>query len=119
MMSPVVNDLPSFRSLFQPQPWMRDGACVGTTETASFYPGRGQGAKEARRMCLLECPVLFECAVYGEFEKFGVWGGLTSSQRREARENGVSIIEAVMAAKSVLVETEVVLEAEPRQLCLF
>jgi transcriptional regulator of acetoin/glycerol metabolism len=40
-----------------------------------------------------ECPVRNDCAELGENEEFGVWGGMTPSERQEARRFRVIMLE--------------------------
>lgn len=65
--------------------WRHSAACAGTDPEA-FFPGRGRVAKAARRVCAA-CPVRRECLEHAlaSGERFGVWGGLSERERREAR----------------------------------
>jgi WhiB family redox-sensing transcriptional regulator len=67
--------------------WHEDAACRGQGAD-TFYPepprgGRRQGDPyaEARAICAT-CPVVEQCRQAGQREYYGVWGGLSPSQRR-------------------------------------
>ena len=65
--------------------WREDAACAETDPDA-FFPEMGKSAEPAKSVCA-RCPVVAEClkaAVEGN-EEFGVWGGLTTSERRPLR----------------------------------
>lgn len=83
-----------------PERWMQDAACA-TTDPELFFPEREEGggtAAHAKRICA-RCDVRDKCLEYalrnGETE--GIWGGLSSRQRRRlprvrvCRTCGVSI----------------------------
>lgn len=66
--------------------WVIDASCRGSDPDA-WFPERGVPTREnllAREICGT-CPVRDECAEYGAGEIYGVWGGQTPSQRRDAR----------------------------------
>lgn len=69
-----------------PPDWYRQAACRGL-DPDLFYPGRGESAEPARKVCA-GCPVSAECltAAEDQLEKFGVWGGLSERQRRATRD---------------------------------
>jgi hypothetical protein len=58
-----------------------------------FFPDKadGESAGQAKRLCR-SCPVLAQCGIYGiQFERYGVWGGLTPVERRAIRKaRGIS-----------------------------
>ena len=65
--------------------WRDDAACAETDPDA-FFPEIGKSSEPAKSVCAV-CPVVAEClraAVEGN-EEFGVWGGLTTSERRPLR----------------------------------
>jgi WhiB family redox-sensing transcriptional regulator len=68
-----------------PEPWRARAACRGT-DTALFFPGRGADLRSARALCE-SCPVSRECLdlALGDDRLDGIWGGLTSVQRRAMR----------------------------------
>ena len=75
------------------QPWMRDAAC-SDDDTGVFYPDPDLTDKPmimrlhaiAIAVCRT-CPVTGPCLAYAmeHNEIFGVWGGMTPSQRRSLR----------------------------------
>ena len=81
------DDLPSFHSLFEPKPWVKFGLCNkprdGKVDTGPWYPKRGEPT-DAIEICEA-CPVIAPCLHYGMREKYGIWGGKTSTQRRKLR----------------------------------
>lgn len=70
--------------------WQLRGACQSMTEW--FYPD-GKGKSNyicwAKRICL-GCPVLQECRDWAldRGEQYGVWGGLSESDRRRIWKKG-------------------------------
>lgn len=61
--------------------------CIGT-DTEAFYPEKGCSIElidHARRVCM-RCDIVDGCAEHGiHHEAFGIWGGLTTKDRREIR----------------------------------
>ena len=51
-----------------------------------FFPERGGSSAPAKRVCST-CPVKERCAAYAidNFERHGVWGGLSERERRRLR----------------------------------
>lgn len=71
------------------QPWMRKAACRQTAAIAQTYDqffGEGSHPSEAIRLCA-RCPVRVQCLdqALANREKYGVWGGMTWSQRDSER----------------------------------
>lgn len=73
--------------------WKLDAACRGMGPDL-FFPERGETghysyADEARGYPAMQvcrgCPVRTECGEYGAKERFGIWGGLSGRQRKQAR----------------------------------
>jgi len=66
--------------------WMADGLCQ-QVDGEVWYPEKGSSNRDAKRVCLA-CPVKAECLQYAldNDEQFGVWGGLSSAERRKLRE---------------------------------
>jgi WhiB family redox-sensing transcriptional regulator len=62
--------------------WRYRAACRGT-DLQVFFPGRGESAEPARRICA-ECPVRQPCLDYAisHAVTHGIWGGLTERDRR-------------------------------------
>ena len=68
--------------------WQMDAACRGVDSEMFFHPeGERGGAKEARervaKALCASCPVMVQCRAHAlkVREPFGVWGGLTESER--------------------------------------
>lgn len=67
--------------------WQHNGRCNGLTidyVKAVFFPRSGQAAHEAKSICA-ECPVRVECREYAIDNQilYGVWGGLTTRERKK------------------------------------
>ena len=62
--------------------WRELAACRGVGLNL-FFPERGESAEPARRVCA-RCPVREPCLDYAVTNRivYGVWGGLTSRERR-------------------------------------
>lgn len=62
--------------------WLDFAACAGE-DTDIFFPRRGEGPYDAKRICST-CPVIKACRNYAitRQERLGVWGGLTWNERR-------------------------------------
>lgn len=77
---------PRHRSLAAPARfaarWRELAACRGA-DLEVFFPGRGESAGPARRVCA-GCPVWEACLDYAITNRiaYGVWGGLTGRERR-------------------------------------
>jgi hypothetical protein len=69
--------------------WRELAACRGT-DLEVFFPGRGETAGPARRVCAA-CPVRQPCLDYAITNRiaYGVWGGLTERERRALRSRWV------------------------------
>ena len=65
--------------------WRALAACRGA-DLDLFFPGRGESAEPARRVCAT-CPVREPCLDYALSSGVtcGVWGGLAERDRRELR----------------------------------
>lgn len=65
--------------------WMDHGLCVQVGPEA-HYPEKGDPTTVAKRVCL-GCPVRAECLDYAlrHDERYGVWGGLSTRERRKLR----------------------------------
>lgn len=68
-----------------PVPFADDAACLGQ-DVNVFFPEQGGTVRNAKRICTV-CPVTSECLEYAltNDEAFGVWGGLSESERRRLR----------------------------------
>ena len=73
-----------------PAGWRERAACRGTGLEV-FFPGRGETAEPARRICAA-CPVRQPCLDYALSHGIihGIWGGLTERDRRALRVRHVS-----------------------------
>jgi len=62
--------------------WWRDALCA-QTDPGAFYPDSGESTLAAKRICAL-CPVRVECRdeALATGEQWGVWGGLSETDRR-------------------------------------
>lgn len=66
-------------------PWMDFGACA-ETDPELFFPEVGGAIVTAKRVCA-GCDVQAECLAYAleNDEQHGVWGGLSTNERRRLR----------------------------------
>lgn len=71
--------------LAEPPEWMDDALCA-QVDPAIFYPEDGGSTRPAKKVCAA-CPVLAQCRAHAlaNDEQWGIWGGLTESDRRKAR----------------------------------
>jgi WhiB family transcriptional regulator, redox-sensing transcriptional regulator len=80
---------PRHRALAVPVPppagWRYRAACRGA-DLSVFFPGRGQSAEPARRICA-SCPVRQPCLEFALRHGIthGIWGGLAERDRRALR----------------------------------
>ena len=58
--------------------WRDRAACKG--KTAVMFPLALRDVRHGLVYCK-ECPVKAQCAALGEHEPFGIWGGLSATQR--------------------------------------
>lgn len=65
--------------------WQTHAACYGM-DPDLFFPTKGEGAREARLTCAA-CPVRQPCLQFAldNNEKYGIWGGLATKERRRLR----------------------------------
>jgi len=65
-----------------PKPWVVQAACRGL-DPEIFFPERGDtfGTRKAKAICA-GCPVMLECREEHIEEREGIWGGLSTNQRR-------------------------------------
>jgi WhiB family redox-sensing transcriptional regulator len=85
--------------------WRYRAACRGA-DLNLFFPGRGESAEPARRVCA-RCPVREPCLDYALDQGIthGIWGGLAERDRRSLRSLRVGAArrerdEAIAAASS-------------------
>jgi WhiB family redox-sensing transcriptional regulator len=76
------------RDPFAAPEWHAKAACKSLPYEMFFCEGRGHPAvilaRKAKAICAT-CPVIKECAAYGQNEQYGIWGGTTAKSRRRAR----------------------------------
>jgi WhiB family redox-sensing transcriptional regulator len=67
--------------------WRDDALCAESLNDAAFFPEMGVSAKDAQRICAA-CPVRQQCLEYALDNEipWGIWGGVTASDRRAMRE---------------------------------
>ena len=72
--------------------WRYLAACRGT-DLQVFFPGRGEPAEPARRICA-GCPVRQPCLDYALSHAIthGIWGGLTERDRRPLRVHRIAAV---------------------------
>lgn len=75
--------------------WVDEAACAGLSEDW-FFPYHSSATLDAKSVCA-RCPVLTECRTHGlKYERFGIWGGLSPSERDEIRKrHGITVEELV------------------------
>lgn len=63
----------------------QDAALCAQSDPEAWFPEKGGSTREAKRVCR-SCPVRAECLEYAfeNGERFGIWGGLSERERREA-----------------------------------
>jgi len=67
--------------------WASQGICATHEDPDLWFPEDGQWKKaaEARALCRT-CPVQDQCALFARDtnQRYGVWGGISAGQRRQA-----------------------------------
>lgn len=63
-------------------PWA--GALCAETDPEAFFPEKGESSQEAKRVCASGCPIRDFCLEFAltNNEQYGIWGGLSASERR-------------------------------------
>lgn len=63
-------------------PW--SGALCAETDPEAFFPEKGESSHEAKMVCASGCPIRDFCLEFAlrNKEEFGIWGGLSASERR-------------------------------------
>ena len=66
--------------------WQERALCA-QTDPEAFFPEKGGSTREAKKVCLT-CDVRTDCleSALEKDERFGIWGGLSERERREAQE---------------------------------
>jgi len=91
-------DLPKPRE-YQPMVWRNEAACKDH-DPKLWYPERRGDANHQRAVAICQqCPARDACLEHAldHNESYGIWGGLTESQRRRVRtlrERGVTAVTA-------------------------
>ena len=77
------------------QSWRMDAACA-EVDPELWFPEQGDPAIAAKRICV-GCPVRRECLAFAlrVNERSGVWGGLSTVERRPLRRLPLSIALAI------------------------
>lgn len=77
----IIPELVCFKSDQAERQWIKDAACRGIG-TDMFYLERGDWHKigAARELCA-SCKVREQCAEYGAYERYGIWGGMNYKER--------------------------------------
>jgi hypothetical protein len=67
--------------------WRELAACRGLHPDL-FHPERGTDTRTPKQVCA-DCPVTAECLAFAlvNFEKHGIWGGMSERERRTLRRN--------------------------------
>jgi hypothetical protein len=81
----IIPDLMALLSDGGERDWIKDAACRGM-DTSMWYPEKGdqKSHKLATETCA-RCKVRDECADYGSFEQYGIWGGMNLKERQATR----------------------------------
>lgn len=63
-----------------------EGALCAETDPEAFFPEKGESSHEGKRICE-SCPLQQACLQYAleNNEEFGIWGGLSSTERKRIR----------------------------------
>ena len=79
------------------QGWQQDKQCTPSTAEL-FFPDTGESSKFAKEICR-KCTVSEACLAYAlsTSEKFGIWGGLDSAERKKLQRKSVRRLGAVAA----------------------
>ncbi len=74
------------RDLLGNAPEWQERAVCAQVDPEAFFPEPGGSTSEAKRVCA-RCEVKGECLEYAlaNDERFGIWGGLSESERRKIR----------------------------------
>lgn len=65
--------------------WMKRAACRGM-DTSMWFPEKGDTRPYNKAMQICNtCLVRPECAEYGAYERYGIWGGMNLKQRQSTR----------------------------------
>ncbi len=80
---------PSIVEPGHPLEWQNDALCA-ETDPEMFFPEKGGSTRQAKKICA-DCEVSAECLDYAmkHDETFGIWGGLSSKERKKYKETGI------------------------------
>jgi WhiB family redox-sensing transcriptional regulator len=81
----------SLEGLINREAWVEQAVCAQTGAGDTWYPERGNSARNAKRICW-SCPVRAQCLAYAlnRNEPFGVWGGYSDRERRQMRRDVIA-----------------------------
>lgn len=77
-------------ALINPEPWMQGASCA-SANPEEWFPEKGVSSADAKKVCA-KCDVVAECLAYAleHDEQYGVWGGMTRSERRQLKRDGAA-----------------------------
>lgn len=80
-------------------PWVERAGCRGIGHDP-FFTRRGESTRPARLVCF-GCPVKLACLddALARNERFGIWGGMTTRERRKEARRRAAPVPAVPAAE--------------------
>jgi WhiB family redox-sensing transcriptional regulator len=67
----------------EPPEWTRGALCL-QVDPEMFFVDKGGDTRPAKRICA-SCSFVAECRVFGMGEQYGIYGGLTATDRRRLR----------------------------------
>jgi WhiB family redox-sensing transcriptional regulator len=69
-----------------------DGGVCAETDPDLFFPDAGRTSRALKRLCKEVCDVREECleGALARKEKYGIWGGLSESERKKLGKLAVS-----------------------------
>ncbi|MEU9058976.1 WhiB family transcriptional regulator [Streptomyces sp. NPDC048430] len=70
-----------------------------------WFSEKSEDIAQAKEACGF-CPVREECADLGENEEFGVWGGMTPREIRQAKRFRVLVLEELRNAQILLMQRD-------------
>ena len=85
-----LGDTPEFHSKAACRPDRRPDGVSLNAWVNMFFPARGKTSKAARQICA-DCPVVVQCYVAGQGEKFGVRGDMAPTVRKTERRKGTRL----------------------------
>lgn len=84
------NQLSDFLTEVNGEPWMADAACRGSDPDAWFPDDSDHASIAAAKQICASCPVQLQCGRHAlnhpePSNLYGIWGGLTETDRRRIR----------------------------------